>query len=92
MTKVFAAALALGFLMSSQARADQTCIAASLQYSDGMVLCYGEHILLTCNGGQWKVTSVAPDPTVDPHKQIVNICTGMAPTLPMAMPYLPPEK
>jgi hypothetical protein len=84
-TKDFIAAAALGIVAGVPAQAaDKLCIAASLAYSEGMVLCYGEHIQFVCgDDGTWKVTQAAPDPTKPPNSIIVNACIGMPMALPM---------
>jgi hypothetical protein len=88
---VFAATTLMVLTLLPAGAADKICIAASLQYSEGMVLCYGEHIQLVCKDGVWQSTQAAPDPDKPSHSVIVNACTGMPPTLPMTLPTVPPE-
>jgi hypothetical protein len=84
MTKIVSAVAAFATLASLPAQAaDKSCVAASLEYSEGMVLCYGEHIQLLCKDGQWQVTQSAPEPNKPPQTIIINACIGMAPTLPL---------
>jgi len=91
MTKIVAAVAALVTLASLPAQAaDRSCVAASLEYSEGMVLCYGEHIQLLCKGGQWQATQAAPDPSKPSQTIIINACIGMPPTLPL-QPLVAPQ-
>ena len=91
MTKIVSAVAAFAALASLPVQAaDKSCVAASLEYSEGMVLCYGEHIQLLCKDGQWQVTQAAPEPNKPPQAVIINACIGMAPALPL-QPLLAPR-
>jgi len=91
MIKIVSAVAAFATLASLPAQAaDGSCVAASLEYSEGMVLCYGEHIQLLCKGGQWQATQAAPDPSKPSQTIIINACIGMAPALPLQPLLAPP--